>query len=358
MSAAAVRPPSPPGAADPAGAQEADPRLGSSVADYLAYLEVERGLSSATLRAYRSDLADYARTCSGSEWAASPDPALRYLESLGRPSRPPGAAGATGAASARLDAASAHRREATARDGAARPLRPASLRRRAASIRGFYRFAFGEGLIDVDVARHLDLPRQPRLLPETLSIEETERLLEAAGDGSSPRGLRDRALVELLYAAGLRISEALRLDREDVSLEGGFVRVIGKGDRERLVPMGEVAIDWLGRYLDEVRPGWLAVSHVAPVRGGPVFLTERGLRLARQQAWAGVKRAAAAAGLGDRVTPHTLRHSFATHLLEGGADLRIVQELLGHASISTTQLYTHLTGERIREVYARAHPRA
>jgi integrase/recombinase XerD len=231
-------------------------------------------------------------------------------------------------------------------------LAPTSLRRRAASIRGFYRFAFGEGLIGVDVAQHIDLPRQPRLLPETLGVDEVERLLEAAPD------LRARALLELLYAAWLRVSEALGLDLEDLSLDGGFVRVIGKGDRERLVPVGDVALDWLGRWLAEGRPALLDLGRAASVRGGPLFLGNRGSRLARQQAFAIVKSAAREAGLSDRVSPHTLRHSFATHLLEGGADLRIVQELLGHASISTTQLYTHLTGERVREVYARAHPRA
>lgn len=312
--------------------------LARAIDEYLAYLDVERGLAPATLRAYRSDLADFNTEAGETAWDSSAEPALRYLEARAR-GRSRGA-------------------DAGAGPGVP-PLRPTSLRRRAAAIRGFYRFAFGEELIAVDVASHLDLPRQPRLLPETLGVDETERLLEASGgaDGD-PRGLRDRALVELLYAAGLRVGEALRLDREDLSLEGGYVRVIGKGDKERLVPIGEVAIGWLGRYLDDVRPAWLAVSHVAPPRGGPLFLTERGRRLARQQAWATVKRAAAAAGLGERVTPHTLRHSFATHLLEGGADLRVVQELLGHASISTTQLYTHLTGERIKEVYARAHPRA
>jgi integrase/recombinase XerD len=155
----------------------------------------------------------------------------------------------------------------------------------------------------------------------------------------------------------LRVSEAVGLDREDLSLDGGFVRVIGKGDRERLVPVGDVALDWLGRWLEEARPALLAIHHVEPVRGGPLFLGDRGGRFARQQAFAAVRTAARRAGL-PRVSPHTLRHSFATHLLEGGADLRIVQELLGHASISTTQLYTHLTGERVREVYARAHPRA
>ena len=211
------------------------------------------------------------------------------------------------------------------------------------------------------MASQLELPRPSRLLPDPLSVDEVERLLAATGPADpgepQPREVRDRALLELLYAAGLRISEALGLDRESLSFEGAFVRVIGKGDRERMVPVGEVALDWLARYDADVRPLWLAWKRGDQV-GGAFFVTERGRRLARQQAWALVKRAARVAGLGERVTPHTLRHSFATHLLEGGADLRIVQELLGHASISTTQLYTHLTGERIREVYARAHPRA
>jgi integrase/recombinase XerD len=165
-------------------------------------------------------------------------------------------------------------------------------------------------------------------------------------------------LLELLYAAGLRVSEALGLDREDLSTDGGFVRVIGKGDKERLVPVGDIALDWLDRWMAEGRPALLALAHVAPPRGGPLFLGDRGGRLARQQAFAAVKAAARTAGLPAAISPHTLRHSFATHLLEGGADLRIVQELLGHASISTTQLYTHVTGERVREVYSRAHPRA
>jgi integrase/recombinase XerD len=298
--------------------------LDRAIDDFLTYLRVERGLAPATIRAYRGDLDDFAAARgTASEWNRTPDAALRYLAARARRGRP--------------------------RDPG---LAPTSLRRRAASIRGFYRFAFGEGLITVDVAQHIDLPRQPRLLPETLTVNEVERLLDAAPD------LRGRALLELLYAAGLRISEGLGLDREDLSIDGGFVRVIGKGDRERLVPVGDVALDWLGRWIEDGRPAFLALGHVAPDRGGPLFLGDRGRRLARQQGFAIVRAAAKAAGLGDRVSPHTLRHSFATHLLEGGADLRIVQELLGHASISTTQLYTHLTGERVREVYARAHPRA
>jgi integrase/recombinase XerD len=293
---------------------------------YLTFLAVERGLAAATIRAYRGDLVDFAAARgSARHWADGPDVALRYLAARTRRGR-------------RLDPG----------------LAPTSLRRRAAAIKGFYRFAFGEGLIPIDVAAHLDLPRMPRLLPETLTQAETERLLAAP----PPEALLDRALLELLYAAGLRISEALGLDLEDLSLDGAFVRVIGKGDRERLVPVGEVALEAIRAWLDGPRAALVAGHHVEPVRGGPVFLGGSGRRLARQQAWAAVKRAAAAAGLSGRVSPHTLRHSFATHLLEGGADLRIVQELLGHASISTTQLYTHVTGERIREVYARAHPRA
>jgi len=300
--------------------------LERAVDAYLGFLAAERGLAAATIRAYRADLADFADSRGTSrDWAAGPDAALRYLAARTRRGR-------------RSDPG----------------LAPTSLRRRAAAIKGFYRFAFGEGLIDRDVAAHLDLPRMPRLLPETLTAAETERLLAAPG----PDALLERALLELLYAAGLRVSEALRLDLEDISLDGAFVRVIGKGDRERLVPVGEVALEAIRAWLDGPRAQIVAEHHVQPIRGGPLFVGRSGKRLARQQAWTIVKRAAAAAGLAGRVSPHTLRHSFATHLLEGGADLRIVQELLGHASISTTQLYTHVTGERIREVYARAHPRA
>lgn len=337
--------------------------LGSLIDEYLTYLRVERGLAPASIRAYRTDLVAFAADAGDAPWATSADPALAYLARLARgapsPSAPPEDQRAEAAAGERQCPSGAPSTTSSARR---RPLRPTSLRRRTAAIRGFYRFAYGDGRIAADVAGLIDLPRQPRLLPATLTVDETIRIIEAAGALPGPDAaavqVRDRTLLELLYAAGLRISEALRLDREDVSIEGGFVRVIGKGDRERLVPIGAVAIDWLVRYLDTVRPTWLALSHVSPARGGPVFLTRRGRRLARQQAWSVVKRAAEAAELGDEVTPHTLRHSFATHLLEGGADLRIVQELLGHASISTTQLYTHVTGERIREIYRRAHPRA
>jgi integrase/recombinase XerD len=156
----------------------------------------------------------------------------------------------------------------------------------------------------------------------------------------------------------LRISEAVGLDVDDLSRDGAYVRVVGKGDRERLVPVGEPALEAVSRYVDEIRPLQVREGRTLPDRGGPLFLSSRGGRLTRQAAWETVRAAARRAGLSGHISPHTLRHSFATHLLEGGADLRVVQELLGHASINTTQLYTHLTGERIRDVYRRAHPRA
>jgi len=308
---------------------------------------VERGLAPATIAGYGADLADFGRSPEARRgWAAGPDAALDYLGRLA------GGAGPSG-----------------------RVLRPTSLRRRTAALRSFYRFALAEELVAVDVASHLDLPREPRILPDPLTVAEVERLLAAVdpaalgGEVAPPASrsaraaaalaaLRDRALLELLYGAGLRISEALGLDVDDLDVDEGSARVLGKGGRERVVPVGDVAIAWVGRYLEAARPALLAADRTPRTRGGPVFLSGRGRRLGRNAAWATVKRAAAAAGLAGRVSPHTLRHSYATHLLEGGADLRVVQELLGHASISTTQIYTHLTGERIREVYARAHPRA
>ena len=309
-------------------------RLGTAIEDFLTYLRVERGLSEATLTAYRADLLDFAASRgAAAAWDRSPEAPVNYLSALGSPKR-----------------------------GRRTALRPTTLRRRAASLRGFYRFCFAEGIIETDVASRFDLPKQPRLLPEVLTVAEVELLLAGRGDESAS-GIRDRALLELLYASGLRISEAVGLDRDYIDLEGGLVRVVGKGDRERQVPVGEVAVVWLRRYVADARPQFLAQGHGPGGRseaghGGPLFLSVRGDRLDRRRAWEMLVDAARIAGLKNGISPHTLRHSFATHLLEGGADLRIVQELLGHASISTTQLYTHLTGERIKDVYARAHPRA
>jgi integrase/recombinase XerD len=296
-----------------------------AVAAYLDHLRVERGLSRHTLAAYASDLRLFGQGAPGvAGWARHADPAREYIAALGR---------------------------------GARPLRPTTRRRKAAVVRAFYRFAFDEELIGSDVAGLLDLPRPTRRLPDTLDVAQVEALL-AAPDPATPLGLRDRALLELLYASGLRISEALGLDRQDLSLEGAFVRVVGKGDRERIVPVGDLALDALERYLREVRPAWVGGRDAGLAHGGPLFVSSRGRRLGRMAAWRSIQLAARQAGFAEHVTPHTLRHSFATHLLEGGADLRVVQELLGHASITTTQLYTHLTGERIKQVYARAHPRA
>jgi len=332
------------GSGMPEGAVPAD--LAAATEAFLVYLRVERGLSPATITSYGADLADFGRSPEAAGWGSSPDAAIDYLARL---------AGGTGASG--------------------RVLRATSLRRRTAALRSFFRFALAEELVAIDVAGHLDLPREPRILPDPLTVDEVDRLLAAVdpdrpaggGEGSDRRrpgplaplaALRDRALLELLYAAGLRITEALGLDGDDLDLEGGSVRVVGKGDRERVVPVGDVAVEWLRRYLATARPVLSAADRSRAPRGGAVFLSDRGRRLGRNHAWTVVKRAAATAGLGSRISPHTLRHSYATHLLEGGADLRVVQELLGHASISTTQIYTHLTGERIREVYARAHPRA
>ena len=305
------------------------PSLPEAIDAYLDYLRVERGLSPATISAYRTDLRGFAVVAARTaEWATDPRPAREHLGSLGKPPN---------------------------------VRRPATRRRKAAAIRAFYRFLFAEGTISRDVAGLLDLPRQQRQLPDTLDRSEVQTLLEAP-DNATPEGLRDHALLELLYACGLRISEALRLDLDDISLDQATVRVVGKGDRERMLPVGALAIIALERYLVAVRPAWLerAINHDprAGRRGGPLFLSAQGKRLSRMSAWRGIRRAALVSGVGGHVTPHTLRHSFATHLLEGGADLRVVQELLGHASITTTQLYTHLTGERIKQVYARAHPPA
>jgi integrase/recombinase XerD len=312
----------------PAAGSRPDP-LVVAIDDFATYLRVERGLSDATIRAYRADLLDFAASRGATEgWRDSVDAAVHYLSVLAAPSR-----------------------------GRHVALRPTTLRRRAASLRGFYHFCYAEGLIETDMATRFDLPRQPRLLPEVLTVAEVDRLLETRGGEPGP-STRDRALLELLYASGLRISEAVGLDLDHVDLDNGLVRVIGKGDRERQVPVGEVAVAWLRRYIAEVRPAWLAMWTGESRHGGPLFLSVRGERLDRRRAWEMLVDSARLAGLKNGISPHTLRHSFATHLLEGGADLRIVQELLGHASISTTQLYTHLTGERIKDVYARAHPRA
>jgi integrase/recombinase XerD len=294
----------------------ADPALQAAIGAFLDELQVERGLSPLTVAAYRRDLAQFAAVA-GRAWRHDPEPVRDFVNGLRREGR-----------------------------------KPSTQARKVAAIRSFYGFALREELADRDVASLLDAPKAGSYLPDVLGPEEVARILDVPPQDESV-SIRDRAILELLYACGLRVSELTGLDTDRLDLPGLQVRVIGKGNRERRVPMGEEARERMHRYLAGPREAWTA-GHPTPA----VFVSQRGARLARESVWRMVRRWAAAAGIEARVTPHTFRHSFATHLLEGGADLRVVQTLLGHASISTTQLYTHLTGERLREVYARAHPRA
>jgi integrase/recombinase XerD len=231
-------------------------------------------------------------------------------------------------------------------------LSPATIARRVASTRSFLRHLLLVGSVSVNAAAELELPRRIRRLPRTLSPGEAERLIDAAS-GTTPRALRDCALVELLYGAGLRVSEALSLDRAGVDLEERLVRTVGKGGKERVVPVGRRAVEALRRYLARGRP------HLDRKHRPELFLNAQGGALTRAGAFLILRRLAAKAGLEpERVHPHLLRHSFATHLLEGGADLRSVQEMLGHADLSTTELYTHVTDRRRREMFFQAHPHA
>jgi integrase/recombinase XerD len=288
------------------------------VLDFLAYLEFERGLSRNTLEAYRSDLLQYGAHLDGH------DPLTVAHADL--------AAFVSGLA-----------------DGGAAP---ATLQRKVACLRSFYRHLRREGLITNDPTAHLRAPRQTRRLPQVLTRDEVARLLEQP-QGTQPAALRDRALLELMYACGLRASEAIGLEVGDLDLEAGVLRARGKGAKERLVPVGSAATRALAHYLSRGRPQ--LVGDRLQTR---LFVNQRGGGLTRQGLYKIVQRHAAAAGLADKMSPHTLRHTFATHLLAGGCDLRSLQEMLGHADIATTQLYTHLSAERLKDVYFEAHPRA
>lgn len=227
------------------------------------------------------------------------------------------------------------------------------------AVRGLHRWLLVEGITSQDPAREVRPPQPARRLPKAIGIGEVERLLAAASLGDTPVSLRDRALLEVLYATGARISEAVGLDLDDLPGPGipddqAAVRLLGKGGKERLVPLGSYAREALAAYVVRGRPALAQAGS----GGAAVFLNQRGRRLSRQSAWAVMQTAAQRAGLTEHVSPHTLRHSFATHLLEGGADVRVVQELLGHADVTTTQIYTMVTVQRLREVWAEAHPRA
>jgi integrase/recombinase XerD len=295
------------------------------VLDFLAYLEFERGLSRNTLDAYRSDLqqlgAHLERT-GGDALTAGQDDLAAFVASLaqGDDERP--------------------------------PVAPATLQRKVACLRSFYRHLRRVELVVQDPTAQLSAPRQDRKLPQVLSREEVARLLEQPA-GSAPAALRDRALLEIMYACGLRASEATALEVGDVDLEAGILRARGKGSKERLVPIGSTAGTALAAYLRRGRPRLSGdrLEHC-------LFLNHRGNGLTRQGLYKIVQRHARSAGLASKMSPHTLRHTFATHLLAGGCDLRSLQEMLGHADIATTQLYTHLSADRLRDAYFDAHPRA
>jgi integrase/recombinase XerD len=310
--------------------------VAGAIRRYLDHLTVERGLAVHTIDAYRRDLQRYAATLAAAGTTAiadvtTPDVA-EYLAVLreGDENHPPLAASSAG--------------------------------RAVVAVRGLHAFAMAEGLATSDPARPVRPPSPPRRLPRAVPIPEVERLLQIPGDLPAQR--RDRALLELLYGTGARISEAVGLDVDDLDLTGqagadgaiATVRLAGKGGRQRIVPVGRYARAALDAYLVQARPA-LAASARTGQRSPAVFLNARGGRLTRQGAWGALRAAAARAGLAE-ISPHMLRHSFATHLLDGGADVRVVQELLGHASVSTTQVYTLVTVDKLREVYAAAHPRA
>jgi integrase/recombinase XerD len=308
---------------------------------------VERGLADNTLKSYRRDLRRYAE----------------HLDALGIDD---------------LDAIT----EATVvgflmalREGDRDhpPLSAASAGRTVVAVRGFHKFAVKDGLAKIDPSVGVRPPTPAKRLPKALPLADVEAILEAAGSAGTVLALRDRALLELLYGTGARISEAVGLDVDDVDLgdpdasdpadpaAGGSVLLRGKGSKERVVPLGRYARDAISAYLVRARPEIVSTAtsaNAATERAGALFLNARGGRLSRQSAWTVIARAAERAGVTADVSPHTMRHSFATHLLEGGADVRVVQELLGHASVTTTQVYTLVTVDTLREVYAAAHPRA
>ncbi len=308
------------------------PDVGSSPLErqldrYLRHVAIERGRSANTVAAYRRDLTALLITLADA-----------------------GVRDADGVTAARLGGYLRSLREG------ADPLAASSVTRTLSSIRGFVRFLVDEGIVPSDPSVDLVAPKLPSRLPKALTIEQVERVL-AATEGDDDAHLRDRALLELLYATGARVSEAVGLNLDDiVDAEGvaDVVRLFGKGGKTRIVPVGSYARSAIESYLVRARPGLSARGHATPA----LFLGMRGARLSRQNAWLIIRGAAERAELGIELSPHSMRHSFATHLLQGGADVRVVQELLGHASVATTQIYTRVTADALRDAYATAHPRA
>jgi integrase/recombinase XerD len=308
-------------------------RLDDLIVEHATWLAVERGLRPNTLAAYRRDLRIYVsflRTRHIDDPAVVSEQVIReYVTDLG-----------------------ARRND----DGTSR-YAPASIARALVAVRSLHRFCADEGGAPGDAGADVRAPRVARGIPKALSEADVERLLDAVV-GDDPRGLRDRAILETLYAAGLRISELVGLDRADLDLRDGLVRVLGKGGKERIAPIGRMAREALEHYLDHGRPELARPGTRRASSGDAMFLNARGGRLTRQGCWGIVHRAAERVGLAARVSPHVLRHSCATHLLDHGADIRVVQELLGHASVSTTQIYTMVSPERLRATFEAAHPRS
>jgi integrase/recombinase XerD len=305
------------------GGPDAASPLSLAVDRYLRHVAIERGLSRHTLAAYRRDLGAYRELLA----------ARGVLE-------PP----AVTAADVDAFARSLRDRET--------PLAAASVARMLSSVRSLHRFLLDEGLVDTDVSVDTTPPKLPMRLPKAITIDEMGRLL-AATDGDEPSQLRDKALLEFLYATGARVSEAVALDVDDL-VDAELVRLFGKGGKQRIVPLGSFARAAIEAYLARARPGFAAAGKAGPA----LFVGARGSRLSRQSVWLVIRAAAERAELDLELSPHTFRHSFATHLLAGGADVRVVQELLGHASVATTQIYTKVTADTLRDMYTTAHPRA
>ena len=306
--------------------------LSRQLAEHDTWLSAERGLAGNTLLAYRRDLRRYATWLRARGIHDAGDVSERevaaYVDSL---------------------------RHARRADGSAR-YAPSSVARGLVAVRSLHRFCADEGLTATDPSGEVGAPKVPQGIPKALTESEVEALLGAV-EGDGPREVRDRAILELLYGTGIRIGELVGLDRPDLDLEDRLLRVLGKGNRERVVPVGRSAVHAVTEYLRRGRPD-LERPTTRRVPGDPLLLNARGGRLTRQSCWKIVTAAGARVGLEGRLTPHVLRHSCATHMLDHGADIRVVQELLGHASLSTTQIYTKVSPERLRAVYDRAHPRA
>ena len=303
-------------------------QLAKALETYLSHLRVERGLSQNTAGAYRRDLSRY----------------VNFLRS--RAVTDPSAITSTDVSDFLLAIRSGA-------DGAS-PLAASSASRCITAVRGWHKFIAEEGITVDNPAAQVKPPAIAKRLPKALSISQVEALIEAANIDDSPLGLRDRALIELLYATGARISEVVSLSIDDFDRDNGVVRLFGKGSKERLVPVGRYALAALDAYLVQSRP----ILGLKGTGSPAIFLNTLGRPLSRQSAWAVLQGAAKRANLSEHISPHTLRHSFATHLLNGGADVRVVQEMLGHASVTTTQIYTKVTIDHLREVYATSHPRA